>query len=67
MTPEYRQLRVDCSLKYLEEVRDLAVKHRANIEYIKSLEEDAQGVGGVDYSKAMVAKISEYVSALAPI
>lgn len=55
MTPEFRQLRVDCSLKYLTEVRDLAVKHRANIEYIKSLEEDAQGVGGIDYSRVMVS------------
>ena len=50
-----RMDKVECSLKYLEEVRDLAVKHRANIEYIRSLEEDAQGVGGVDYSRVVVA------------
>ena len=30
MTPEYREARIECSLRYLEEVRDLAVKHRAN-------------------------------------
>ena len=56
MTPEYRQARIECSLRYLEEVRDLAVKHRATREYIRSLEEDAAGVGGVDYSRAMVSK-----------
>ena len=55
MTPEYREIRIECSLRYLEEVRDLAVKHRANAEYIKSLEEDARGVGGIDYSRVMVS------------
>ena len=55
MTPEYREARIECSLRYLEEVRDLAVKHRANREYIRSLEEDAQGVGGIDYSRGMVS------------
>lgn len=55
MTPEYRELRVQCSLKYLEEVRDLAVRHRANNEYIRSLYEDAAGVGGIDYTRDLVA------------
>lgn len=55
MTPEYRELRIKCSLGYLEEVRDLAVRHRATAEYIRSLEEDAAGVGGIDYSKVMVS------------
>lgn len=55
MTPEYRQARIDCSLKYLTEIRDLAVKHRATIEYIKSLEDDAKGVGGVDYTRDIVS------------
>lgn len=54
MTPEYRDALISCSLSYLEEVRDLAIKHRATIEYIKSLEEDAKGIGGVDYSKDLV-------------
>ena len=55
MTPEYREARIQCSLKYLEEVRGLAVKHRATAEYIRSLEEDAAGVGGIDYSRVMVS------------
>lgn len=55
MTPEYRQARIDCSLAYLEEVRSLAVKHRANAEYIRSLTEDAAGVGGIDYTRVMVS------------
>lgn len=55
MTPEYRELRVECSLRYLEEVRDLAVKHRATVEYIRSLEQDAEGIGGIDYSRALVS------------
>lgn len=55
MTPEYRDMRIQCSLRYLEEVRDLAVRHRATAEYIRSLEEDAAGVGGIDYSKVMVS------------
>lgn len=55
MTPEYRELRIQCSLKYLEEVRDLAVKHRATDAYIRSLYEDAAGVGGVDYSRELVS------------
>jgi hypothetical protein len=54
MTPEYRELRIEHAERYLREVRDLAVKHRANDAYIKSLEDDAQGVGGVDYSRVMV-------------
>ncbi len=54
MTPEYREARIDCSLKYLEEVRALAVKHRANAEYIRSLEEDAANVGGIDYTRVLV-------------
>lgn len=55
MTPEYRELRIQCSLRYLEEVRDLAVRHRATAEYIRSLEEDAAGVGGIDYSRVVVS------------
>lgn len=55
MTPEYREARIECSLRYLEEVRDLAVKHRANDAYIRSLYEDAEGVGGIDYSRVMVS------------
>lgn len=55
MTPEYRQLRVEHSLKYLEEVRDLAVRHRATDAYIRSLYEDAEGVGGVDYRRDVVS------------
>lgn len=54
MTPEYRQARIECSLRYLEEVRDLAVRHRATDAYIRSLYEDAQCVGGVDYTKDIV-------------
>lgn len=54
MTPEYRELRIACSKEYLEEVRDLAVKHRTNAEYIRSLEEDARGISGIDYSRVMV-------------
>lgn len=57
MTPEYRQLRIDCSLRYLEEVRDLAVRHRANDAYIRSLYEDAQGIGGIDYSRDLVSQM----------
>ena len=55
MTPEYREARIECALRYLEEVRDLAVKHRANDAYIRSLYEDAEGVGGIDYSRVMVS------------
>ena len=55
MTPEYREARIECSLKYLQEVRDLAVRHRATDAYIRSLYEDAEGVGGIDYSRAMVS------------
>ena len=55
MTPEYRDMRIQCSLRYLEEVRDLAVRHRATAEYIRSLEEDAAGVGGIDYSRMVVS------------
>lgn len=55
MTPEYRELRIECAQRYLEEVRNLAVKHRANDAYIKSLYEDAEGVGGIDYSRVMVS------------
>ena len=55
MTPEYREARIQCSLRYLEEVRDLAVKHRATAAYIRSLEEDAAGVGGIDYTRVMVS------------
>ena len=54
MTPEYRDARIECSLKYLEEVRDLAVKHRSTVEYIRSLEEDAEGVRGIDYARVNV-------------
>lgn len=54
MTPEFRELRIGCAREYLEEVRDLAVRHRANAEYIRSLEEDAQNVGGIDYSRVIV-------------
>ena len=56
MDAEYRAARIDCSLRYLNEVRDLAVKHRANDAYIRSLYEDAQGIGGVDYSRDIVDK-----------
>ena len=42
-------------MRYLEEVRDLAVKHRANDAYIRSLYEDAQGIGGIDYSRDLVS------------
>lgn len=55
MTPEYREAIIECSLKYLTEIRDLAVKHRATIEYIRSLEDDAQGIGGIDYTKDFVS------------
>ena len=55
MTPEYRELRIQCSLRYLEEVRGLALRHRANDEYIRSLYKDAEGVGGIDYSRVMVS------------
>lgn len=55
MTPEYREARIERSREYLEEVRDLAVKHRATAEYIRSLEEDARGVAGIDYSRVMVS------------
>lgn len=55
MTPEYRQARIDCSLSYLQEIRDLAVKHRATEAYIRSLYEDAEGVGGIDYSRDIVS------------
>lgn len=55
MTPEYRDAMIACSLRYLEEVRDLAVQHRANAEYIRSLEEDARNVAGVDYSRDVVS------------
>jgi len=55
MTPEYRELRIGCAKKYLLEVRDLAVKHRANDAYIKSLYEDAAGIGGIDYSRDLVS------------
>lgn len=54
MTPEYREARIACAERYLLEVRDLAVKHRANEAYIRSLEEDAKGIGGVDYSRVVV-------------
>ena len=54
MTPEYRQLRIECSLRYLTEVRDLAIRHRANDAYIRSLYEDAEGVAGIDYSKDLI-------------
>lgn|GEM_PF-3396644 len=54
MTPEYREARIECAEKYLKEIQSLAVKHRATIEYIRSLEEDAQGVGGIDYSRVLV-------------
>ena len=54
MTPEYRELRIEHSKRYLEEVRALAVKHRANAEYIKSLYEDAAGIGGIDYSRDVI-------------
>ena len=57
MTPEYRQLRIDCSLRYLTEVRDLAVRHRANDAYIRSLHEDAQGIGGIDYTRDLVSQM----------
>jgi len=56
MTPEYREARIEHSLRYLEEVRDLAVRHRATDAYIRSLYEDAQGIGGIDYSKDVVSK-----------
>ena len=56
MDAEYRAARIECSLRYLNEVRDLAVKHRANDAYIRSLYEDAQGIGGVDYSRDIVDK-----------
>lgn len=55
MTPEYRDLRIQCSLRYLEEVRDLAARHRTNNAYIRSLYEDAAGVGGVDYTRDLVS------------
>ena len=56
MDAEYRAARIECSLRYLNEVRDLAVKHRANDAYIRSLYEDAQGIGGVDYSRDLIAR-----------
>lgn len=55
MTPEYREARIAAARSYLEGVRDLAVKHRANDLYIKSLYEDAQGIAGVDYSRDIVS------------
>ena len=55
MTPEYRELRVECAERYLNEVRDLAVRHRATNAYIRSLYEDAEGVGGIDYSRVLVS------------
>ena len=54
MTPEYREARIEHSLRYLKEVRDLAVKHRATEAYIRSLYEDAEGVGGIDYTRDLV-------------
>ena len=54
MLDEMRDVRAECSRAYLEEVRDLAVRHRANDAYIRSLEGDAAGIGGVDYSREMV-------------
>ncbi len=35
MTPEYREARIEHSLRYLEEVRDLAVRPRATDAYIR--------------------------------
>ena len=55
MTPEYRELRIECAEKYLGEVRDLAVKFRATDAYIRSLYEDAEGIGGVDYTRDLVS------------
>lgn len=57
MTPEYREERISHAERYLMEIRDLAVRHRANDAYIKSLYDDAEGVGGVDYSKVMVSQM----------
>ena len=54
LTPEYRELRIECSRKYLEEVRDLAVRHRANEAFINSLYEDAAGIAGIDYRRELV-------------
>lgn len=55
MTPEYREARIEHARRYLAEVRDLAVRHRANDAYIRSLVQDAEGVGGIDYSRAVVS------------
>ena len=59
MTPEYRELRINCSLKYLEEVFELAVKHRATEAYIRSLYEDAEGIGGIDYTRVLTNRPSD--------
>lgn len=55
MTPEYRDLRIQCAERYLREIRDLAVRHRATDAYIRSLYEDAEGVAGIDYTRDLVS------------
>lgn len=55
MTPEYRDARIECSERYLVEIRDLALKHRAKEMYVKMLEEDASSIGGVDYRRVLVS------------
>ena len=57
MTPEYRELRISCAERYLREVRNLAVKHRVKEMYVRSLYEDASGVGGVDYTRVLVSQM----------
>lgn len=57
MTPEYREARIEHSLRYLKEVRDLAVRHRVKEMYVKSLEEDASSVGGIDYRHVVAGQM----------
>ncbi len=57
MTPEYRRLLIHHAERYRCKERALAVKHRANDAYIRSLYEDAEGIGGIDYSKVMVSSM----------
>lgn len=55
LDPEYREALIACSRRYLSEIRDLAEKHRAADAYIRSLYEDAEGVGGVNYISALLS------------
>ena len=56
MTPEYREARIEHAERYLSEVRALALRHRATDVYIRSLYEDAEGVGGIDYTRDLVSQ-----------